>query len=277
MADEEIFFADPLVTLREVFAREERRFEDRRGDMAQMRNAILQLAASPSRTAYETPVWEPVAADVAPPLIRHLVASTTTIIRSSIIELQVGPGSEPETIADAQARLARGDYQLRTLYPQSVMDDASGRAYVAAWAEAGEQQRLSLQPPSDFAVFGAHAVMAVARWGDAHADYVLIHEPMVVQGFAALFDYAFEKALPVPREGRLADKEFLRLLARGVKDESIARYLGVSLRTVRRRVSRLMEEYAVETRFQLGAAMALDGVVGEELSAAGERSAGAHR
>ncbi len=269
MADDEVFFADPLVTLREVFAREERRFDDRRRDMAQMRNAILQLAASPSSVTREGPVWEPVAADVAPPLIRHLVASTTTMIRSSIVQLEVGPGSEADTIADARTRLARGDYQLRTLYPQSVMDDAGGRAYLASWAEVGEQQRLSLEPPSDFAVFGMHAVMAVAGWGDAHADYVLIREPMVIQAFAALFDYAFEKGLPVPREGRVVDDEFLRLMARGVKDESIARYLGVSLRTVRRRVSRLMEEYAVETRFQLGAAMAREGVVAEELYPAG--------
>jgi hypothetical protein len=265
MADQEIFFADPLVTLREVFAREERRYEDRREDMAQMRNALLQLAASPTQAGQESPVWEPVAADVAPPLIRHLVASTTTTIRSSIVQLEVGPGSEPETLADAQVRLARGDYELRTLYPQAVMDDAAGRAYVAAWAEAGEQQRLSLSPPSDFAVFGTYAVMAVARWADAHADYVLIREPMVVQAFAALFDYAFEKGLPVPREDRVVDEQFLGLMARGVKDESIARYLGCSLRTVRRRVSRLMEDHGVETRFQLGAAMAREGLVAQEL------------
>jgi DNA-binding NarL/FixJ family response regulator len=37
-----------------------------------------------------------------------------------------------------------------------------------------------------------------------------------------------------------------------MKDEAIARYLGVSLRTVRRRVARLMAVNGVDTRFQLG-------------------------
>jgi DNA-binding NarL/FixJ family response regulator len=41
----------------------------------------------------------------------------------------------------------------------------------------------------------------------------------------------------------------------GVKDEGIARYLGIGVRTVRRRVAALMDLYNVESRFQLGAAV----------------------
>ena len=48
----------------------------------------------------------------------------------------------------------------------------------------------------------------------------------------------------------------LRLLVAGLKDEAIARYLGCSLRTVRRRVAGLMEHYGADTRFQLGASLA---------------------
>ena len=46
------------------------------------------------------------------------------------------------------------------------------------------------------------------------------------------------------------------MLEQGLKDEVIARYLGVSLRTVRRRVAHLMAVHGVETRFQLGWALA---------------------
>ena len=38
----------------------------------------------------------------------------------------------------------------------------------------------------------------------------------------------------------------------GAKDEQIARTLGLSLRTVRRRVADLMIELGVDTRFQAG-------------------------
>ena len=44
----------------------------------------------------------------------------------------------------------------------------------------------------------------------------------------------------------------LQQLAAGAQDEQIARRLGVSLRTVRRRVADLMSELGAESRFQAG-------------------------
>ena len=49
------------------------------------------------------------------------------------------------------------------------------------------------------------------------------------------------------------------MLALGAKDEMIARTLHVGLRTVRRRVAALMDQYGVATRFQLGVALERDG------------------
>ncbi|HEX6875106.1 MAG TPA: helix-turn-helix domain-containing protein, partial [Nocardioidaceae bacterium] len=45
----------------------------------------------------------------------------------------------------------------------------------------------------------------------------------------------------------------LHQLTRGAKDEQIARTLGVSLRTVRRRIAELMDELGADSRFQAGA------------------------
>lgn len=261
MASDPTVATDPLVTLREVFAREERRFDARRSDMTIMRQAILQLSTRPAPDEAEGPVWERVTADAAPPLVRRLVESTTGVVRSSIVTVEVGPGTEPDTATDTRERLARGEYELRTLYPQAAREQPSARAWMDAWAQAGEKQRLTLNPPSDFAVFGEDAVLAVGTWGDSAADYVLVREPMLVRAFTTLFDLAWEKGLPVPRDGQVDDASFLRLLARGVKDESIARYMGVSLRTIRRRVAALMEAHGAETRFQLGIAVAHEGLV----------------
>ena len=46
--------------------------------------------------------------------------------------------------------------------------------------------------------------------------------------------------------------ELLQLLARGLSDQAIGRRLGLSRRTVQRRVRSLMDHYSVQTRFQLG-------------------------
>ncbi|MFI6482698.1 helix-turn-helix transcriptional regulator [Nonomuraea sp. NPDC050663] len=49
-----------------------------------------------------------------------------------------------------------------------------------------------------------------------------------------------------------AKQELLSLLARGYKDEQIARLLGMSVRTVRRDVSVIMDLLKADSRFQLG-------------------------
>ena len=53
----------------------------------------------------------------------------------------------------------------------------------------------------------------------------------------------------------------LELLMLGSKDESISRQLGISLRTVRRRVAELMDELGAGTRFQAGVESARRGLL----------------
>ena len=63
---------------------------------------------------------------------------------------------------------------------------------------------------------------------------------------------------PAPRPGRGEGRGpqlrrfLLDQLAHGAKDEQIARTLGISLRTVRRRVAAILAELGVESRFQAG-------------------------
>ncbi|MFF5938630.1 helix-turn-helix transcriptional regulator [Streptomyces sp. NPDC012508] len=49
-------------------------------------------------------------------------------------------------------------------------------------------------------------------------------------------------------------REALQMLASGMKDEKIARNLGVSLRTVSRMLSELMQELGASSRFEAGCA-----------------------
>ena len=143
-----------------------------------------------------------------------------------------------------------------------IMDTEPGRSWVRSFAAAGEEQRLSLSPPSEFAIFDEHTLVAVGEWGNPESDYVVVRDPMVIAAFIQLFDRAFDRALPVARDEAQDDDDqrLLKLLGLGLKDESIARYLGCSLRTVRRRVAGLMAGHGVQTRFQLGMAASASGL-----------------
>jgi DNA-binding NarL/FixJ family response regulator len=56
----------------------------------------------------------------------------------------------------------------------------------------------------------------------------------------------------VDREPTDATRRLLQLMSTGAIDEAIARELGVSLRTVHRRITRLQDLLGVRSRFQLG-------------------------
>ena len=60
------------------------------------------------------------------------------------------------------------------------------------------------------------------------------------------------------------DQQLLALLAAGLTDQAIARKLGVALRTVERRVRRLMDGLGARTRFQAGLQAAARGRYGSE-------------
>jgi len=61
-----------------------------------------------------------------------------------------------------------------------------------------------------------------------------------------------EDAGPAAARSMASDREVLNLLRAGLTDRAAARQLGVAERTVQRRMQRIMAEYGVRTRFQLG-------------------------
>jgi DNA-binding CsgD family transcriptional regulator len=103
---------------------------------------------------------------------------------------------------------------------------------------------------------GTHAVLPEPL-GFADEPRLLVRQPALVGALTYLFEAYWDQASPLPdldvRRPRVDLRgNLLRQLAAGAKDEQIARTLGLSLRTVRRRVAELLIELGVDTRFQAG-------------------------
>jgi DNA-binding NarL/FixJ family response regulator len=99
------------------------------------------------------------------------------------------------------------------------------------------------------------------RVDDPREGALIIRHPGIVAVCVALFEQVWAGATPAVDgeirerdEGDLneQERELLRLLATGHADEFAARQLGVSLRTVRRMMSGLMQRMGVKSRFQAG-------------------------
>jgi DNA-binding CsgD family transcriptional regulator len=250
-------FADhPRITLTRLIDRETGRLDQRRRDLADVRSAVSDFAAE--HRAGDASMPGPVAVDHLPPevlitTVEEMVRSTTGVIRSFHLEVASGPGTHAGIIAIVREQMAQGR-ELRSVYPLTVLDHPEQLAWVRDWAAVGERQRVVQQVPHEFVVFGDEVVLSSRHWGMTAGGAMLLRLPLLVQAFTAVVDDAWRSGLPVPDSSleQDADTRLIALLAGGFKDEAIARYLGISLRTVRRRVASLADELGVHTRFQLG-------------------------
>jgi DNA-binding CsgD family transcriptional regulator len=204
-----------------------------------------------------------VPAEALPSVVEELITTTTGPIRSLHRAVAAGPATD-RGVEDAAREALAGGRELRSVYPLAVIDQPEHLAWVRSWAELGEQQRVVETVPAEFAVLGEDAVIAAPIWGTSATTAVVIRMPLIVSVFTAVFDEAWTGGLPVPDERVEQDAEtrLLALLASGFKDEAIARYLGLGVRTVRRRVASLMDDLSVHTRFQLGVVAERRGLLG---------------
>ena len=145
----------------------------------------------------------------------------------------------------------------RALYPARALEEAP--AVLRDRAEAGEQVRLLATVPTRMAILGTSVALLPFRLGSDAERVLLVRQDAVVGALRLLFESLWERGLSVPgyasaqEQDSLADRRlFLQQLASGAKDEQIARALGISLRTVRRRVADIMGSLGANSRFQAG-------------------------
>ncbi len=143
----------------------------------------------------------------------------------------------------------------RAIYPARVLEEAP--QVVHARGAAGEQVRILGHVPSRLAVFGTSAALMTDSWGSSAGRRLIVRHEGLVAALTTLFELLWERAMTVPglHGGEDDDGErrlLLDQLAAGAKDEQIARALGMSLRTVRRRVADILAELDADSRFQAG-------------------------
>ncbi|HEX4688578.1 MAG TPA: DNA-binding response regulator [Nocardioides sp.] len=152
------------------------------------------------------------------------------------------------------ARAVASGRRSRAVYPLRILHEAP--EVLQARVEAGEEVRLIDDMPTRLMVIGATHAIVPEPLGYADSPRLLVRQGALVGALALLFEQYWERAAPVtePSATRSNERTFLvRQLQAGAKDEQIARTMGLSLRTVRRRIAELMIELGADTRFQAGA------------------------
>lgn len=153
--------------------------------------------------------------------------------------------------------LARG-LAVRNLYLESVRYDARVVAYLEWLESQGAQVRTTPTLPVRLVVHDRATAVVAKDAEDPAQGAVLVCGGGLLTALVSLFERCWDAASglsqPVtaaPETLPRTERELLRLMARGSKDEALARQLGVSVRTVRRMIADLSVQTGADSRFEL--------------------------
>ncbi|WP_328390769.1 LuxR C-terminal-related transcriptional regulator [Nocardia sp. NBC_00416] len=157
-----------------------------------------------------------------------------------------------------QARIAEG-VRYRILYQDTIYQDADRLRHALATNAKGAQARTLPDPPFKLIVADDQRASLVLHTDERRPDPMAlrINGSPLLDMLIRSFDVLWTLSAPIsvqPEADELdeRDRAILTMMGMGATDDTIARRLGMSRRTVVRRTARLLERLGASTRFQAG-------------------------
>lgn len=186
-----------------------------------------------------------------------------TSARGSVKLIERGPylsdiDRERQLFLLKRSRIGDG-IRYQTLYQDTIYQDAERLRHALATNASGALARTLPEPPFKLIISDDDRASLVLHVDDRRPDPMGLR----ITGAPALeilvktFDVLWSLAAPIsvnPSAEALdeRDRAILTLMGLGATDDTIARRLGMSRRTVVRRTARLLERLGASTRFQAG-------------------------
>jgi len=178
------------------------------------------------------------------------------------------PYAAPVEPAEQEVSTAlRADVAVRGLYAPESLEPAGALAAVERAIEKGELSRIHPKLPMKLAIADRSVALLPLVLEDMVESALVVRKCALLDALVVLFELLWEQSSPVvpgsPDTVTHPDLALLTLLAAGAKDETIARQLGISPRTVTRRVAELLDQLGARTRFHAGVLAAQNGWLAE--------------
>lgn len=210
--------------------------------------------------------------------VRAALLSAAHEARREVVTVRPGGTHRPEQLREAVHRdlaMVRRGVRLTGLYQHAARANLALKSYAARVSSAGAEIRTARELFAGMSIFDQRvaylpvplprpyaATGAAAPGGGTEevAGTLVVRDPTVLAHLRGLFELLWQSATPLlPEErgyGGVAGDDMRRavaeLLAQGHKDETVARRLGISVRSCRRHIAALSEELGAENRFQAG-------------------------
>ncbi|EFF93785.1 regulatory protein [Streptomyces sp. e14] len=216
-------------------------------------------------------------AAAAEPAVHDLVEVVTgaPAVAQRFLQLQLGANEEvcalvtdnPVAVSgsenDAEEQAAGRGVRYRVVVERAVLHQPHGITELTAALGRDEQVRVVDEVPTKLVVADRSLAMVPLTTHSAEPAALVVHASGLLELLSGLFESVWRTGLPLrlgasgvteqgPDGPDATDLEVLSLLLAGLTDASVAKQLDLGLRTVQRRVKRLMELAGVTTRLQLG-------------------------
>ncbi|MER6349388.1 helix-turn-helix domain-containing protein [Streptomyces sp. NPDC001595] len=228
-----------------------------------------ELAAALLAEEYRAAASEPAVHD----LVEVVIGAAAVTQR--FLQLQLGASEEvcalvtgdPVAVTgmdnDAEEQASARGVRYRVVVERAVLDQPHGITELTAALGRDEQVRVVDQVPTKLVVADGSLALVPLTHPTAEPAALVVHASGLLELLSGLFEAVWRDALPlrlgasgVSEQGADGpdgtDLEIISLLLAGLTDASVAKQLDLGLRTVQRRVKRLMELTKVTTRLQLG-------------------------
>ncbi|AIV33547.1 helix-turn-helix transcriptional regulator [Streptomyces sp. CCM_MD2014] len=226
-----------------------------------------ELAAALLAEEYRAAAAEPAVHDLV-----EVVTGAGAVARR-FLQLQLGASDEvcalvtdrPVAVTgmenDAEEQATGRGVRYRVVVERSVLDLPTGITELTAALGRDEQVRVVDRVPTKLVVADRSLALVPLTAHSSEPAALVVHASGLLELLSGLFEAVWQDALRLGASGVTehgpdgpdgTDLEILSLLLAGLTDASVAKQLDLGLRTVQRRVKRLMELTGVTTRLQLG-------------------------
>lgn len=197
--------------------------------------------------------------------IHRLLDDLVDLVQGEVASLHPGPLPPTEVLRAGLDRdrlhVERG-VRVRTIYPQRFANIPYIQAHLRDLVDIGTEVRLAHAVPLHLILGDGRIAALPIDPEQPEKGIILVRGAALVRSYAALYEYCWHTGSVlasgqdpnVPESDATGQQQaVVRLLASGMKDEQIARHLGISLRTMSRTVSEAMQQLGAGSRFQAGA------------------------
>ncbi|HZG03646.1 MAG TPA: helix-turn-helix transcriptional regulator [Streptomyces sp.] len=195
--------------------------------------------------------------------IQQVVEDMLDVVHDSIVSMH--PGAIDTSTLDRSLgrdkRMVDEGVRVRVIYNQRFASVPTLAEFFRNQVEVGVEVRLSPVVPMNMILGDQQFALLPANPDDHTAGAILARGPALVRSYLAVYEYCWHTSSAFGEEENAErggdglteqQRAALRMLATGMKDEKIARNLGVSLRTVSRLLSEVMQELGASSRFEAG-------------------------